>query len=207
MLATAAPALASDSLSAAATPYQNEQIADALANNPSGTRVAPAVVEWNNGSVTMTVPYTADGSVSSLSAGAIATVPAGSDATVTSGSESLTSARSEVVTPDSAASNCPSYNPLGEANWSCVYNETDGNGTRLQFKDADIFQDLRAYGGFSWVTLSWANHLGVRAWLFPQESLSSNPSLCMGPNSSGSNSQGSWSGDEYIYIGTNSSPC
>ncbi len=107
----------------------------------------------------------------------------------------------------SAFDNCPSYNPLGESNWACVFNATNGNGTRLMFKDSGYFQDLHKYGGFSWVTLSWANHLSVRAWLFPQQSLNSNPSLCMGPNSSASNSIGPWSGDEYIYIGSNHNHC
>src|ERR1700733_1042334 len=63
---------AADSASAGATAYQNASIAAALANNPTGVRIAPAVVEWNNGSVIMTVPTSAGANAATQPAAATA---------------------------------------------------------------------------------------------------------------------------------------
>jgi hypothetical protein len=48
---------------AAANSYQNAQIASALAGAPDGVRVGADQVEWNNYSVVLTVPATANASV------------------------------------------------------------------------------------------------------------------------------------------------
>ena len=197
--AIAGPA-AADSLSVSATPYQNATIGSALANDPLGVRIAPAVVEWGNGAIVLTVPTTPSGNVTTLPSAATST------GLVSTGPLSLSSTAA-TVTPDGSTSSCPGWSVFGSVAYSCVYNATNWDGTRLQFRDQNIFQDLRKYGGYSWTTLSFVNNLGDRSWLFPSQSTNSSPSLCMGPQSQGSNSQGAWSGDEYIWIGTNTSPC
>ena len=199
-LVTAGPAAAANSLSSSATPYQNSTISSALTSDPSGVRIAPAVVEWGNGDVVMTVPATATGNVSALPSAETSAGPV-------SAGPLLLASTAATVTPDGSTSTCPGWTIFGQAAYSCVYNATNWNGTRLQFRDQNIFQDLRKYGGYSWTTLSFVNNLSDRSWLFPSQSTSSSPSLCMGPQSVGSNSQGAWSGDEYIWIGTNPNPC
>ena len=88
---------------AEATSYQNSVLAKALINNPSGVRISPDKVEWNNGSVIMAVP----------------------------------------AGPDASSPPCP--NTL-TTHWTCVYNQTNWNGTQLEFKDQGYYQDLYAYG-------------------------------------------------------------
>jgi hypothetical protein len=178
--------------SAQASQYQNRVIAAALQTNPSGTRIAPDMVEWNNDSVLMTVPTTSDG------APGVATATA---ATVRSKRHRATAA---------ATGGCPTPNWLGEGYyWECVYNQVDWHGTRLQFKDAGYYQDLWSYGGNSWHTESWSQTRGQRSWLNQYANHnSSGASLCMSGNAAGSDTaslSASW--DRWIYLSDNYAHC
>lgn len=178
------------SLSQMATPYQNATIAAALARNPAGVRVAPAVVTWNGGDVVMTVPATAKGSVAALPPSAT--------------SNARFRPRIRAIMAGSRDS-CPA----GVFTfWSCVYNQTNWNGTKLEFKDTGYYQDLYAYGGTSWVTLSWSNRASHRTWLNQYANHNnSGASLCMTGGGAGSNSFGPWSADRWIYLSTNTDHC
>ena len=150
---------------AKATNYQNSTITAALHNNPSGKRISPSEVEWNNGSVIMVVP----------------------------------------TGPDNSSPPCPN---TFTTHWTCVYNQTNWNGTQLEFKDQGYYQDLYAYGGSGWRTDSFDNELRQRTWLNQYESHThSGASLCMSPQATSADSVGSWSPDRWIYLSTNGSPC
>jgi hypothetical protein len=58
--------------------------------------------------------------------------------------------------PDTYPGNCPTGGDF-DTGWTCVYNNTNFNGTQLQFHDCCYYQDLQAFGGSSWVTLSFIN--------------------------------------------------
>jgi hypothetical protein len=92
--------------------------------------------------------------------------------------------------------------------WTCVYNQTNWNGTQLQFKDQGYYQDLYAYGGSGWRTYSYDNELRQRTWLNQYESHThSGISLCMSPQAISADSAGPWSADRWIYLSTNGNPC
>lgn len=169
---------------AKATAYQDSTIAAAMARKPGGVRIAPAVVEWNRGTVVMTVPSTPRGNVAALPSSATAGAP---------------------TPPRGSRSSCPT----GELNqWSCVYNQTYWNGTRLEFQSIGYYQDLYSYGGTSWVTLSWVNQTDHRTWLNQYANHSnSGASLCMTGGGAGSNSFGPWSADRWIYLSSNTAHC
>jgi hypothetical protein len=101
---------------AAATSYQQREVAAALANNPAGTCIGPGTVEWSHPTVIMKVPRS----------------------------------------PDSYPGNCPTGGDF-DTGWTCVYNDTNFNGTQLQFHDCCYYQDLQAFGGPSWQSLSYIN--------------------------------------------------
>ena len=110
------------------------------------------------------------------------------------------------VTPDaSPGGNCPT----GFAqHWACVFNQTQWNGTMLEFHDMGYYQDLYSYGGSSWVTRSYYNYIGVRTWLNQYAShTNSGASLCMSPDSLSGNYSGPAEHDEWIYVSTNSLSC
>lgn len=184
-----ASSAAADAVSAAATPYQNATIAAALANNPAGTRVAPAVVSWDAGTVQMVVP----------------SGPGGSTATLSPTATGSGSGANLGALPNGSRSSCPSSL---FTQWSCVYNGYSWNGTMLEFQDSGYYQNLYQYGGTNWVTLSWSNTTGDRAWLNQNEN-HNNPGaeLCMTPGGAGSNSFGPWSGDQWYYLSNNTSQC
>jgi hypothetical protein len=177
-------------LSKLATPYQNATIAAALARNPAGVRVAPAVVTWDRGDVVMTVPATPKGNVIALPASAKSSARYHPKImAITAGSR------------DSCPAGVFTF-------WSCVYNQTNWNGTRLEFKDTGYYQDLYAYGGTNWVTLSWSNRASHRTWLNQYANHNnSGASLCMTGGGAGSNSFGPWSADRWIYLSTNTDHC
>lgn len=175
---------AANGLSPQATAYQNSTIAAAIAHHPGGVRIAPAVVEWNHGTVVMTVPASPRGNVLALPSSATTGAPA---------------------PPRGSRSSCPT----GELNqWSCVYNQTYWNGTRLEFQSIGYYQDLYSYGGTNWVTLSWVNQTDHRTWLNQYAShTSSGASLCMTGGGAGSDSFGPWSADRWIYLSSNTAHC
>jgi hypothetical protein len=156
---------ATSPFAAQATSYQNSVIVKALANSPTGIRVSPSEVKWDNGDVVMNVP----------------------------------------AGPDYSSPPCPS---TLTSHWTCVYNNTNWNGTQLEFKDVGIYQDLYAYGGSGWRTDSFDNELNNRTWLNQYENHShSGISYCMSPNAISSDSIGSWSPDRWIYISPNNQGC
>jgi hypothetical protein len=163
-------------------------ITNALMQNPQGVRTGVGQVQWEGGSVVMTVAPT-------------------SDSLLTSASDLDTSDAVSVPSAAAGTGGCRSVSIIGTGyDWSCVYNNTDFRGTRLQFKDTGSFQSLDNYVS-GWVTYSWSNTRSGRAWLFPKKSLSSNPSLCMSPNSAAGYPGGSALGDTYIYLSTNKATC
>jgi len=62
MLPAAAASARTARYTAGATGYQNDTIAQALANNPAGRRISASQIEWNDGTVVMAVPVTPDAS-------------------------------------------------------------------------------------------------------------------------------------------------
>lgn len=152
---------------AEATSYQNATLAAALANNPSGTRIGPTQVEWNNGTVIMTVP----------------------------------------ATPNGSASSCPGASFSHPTGWTCVYNNTHFNGTRLQFADAGYYQDLEAYGGLRWNSHSYSNTRPFRSWLNQYTTADHGFSLCMEPNGAAGVIAEPIIFDRWILLTTNSAHC
>ena len=109
------------------------------------------------------------------------------------------------LAPD-ASDTCPA--PIIGTRWSCVYDEVNFGGIRLQFSDAGYYQDLHYYGGNEWETESWSNTRGQRAWLNEYEShTNSGESLCMTGNAHSGHSQGEYSYDRWIYLSTNYDAC
>lgn len=109
------------------------------------------------------------------------------------------------ATPNASSPPCPSSL---FTHWTCVYNQTNWNGTQLEFKDQGYYQDLYAYGGSGWKTYSYDNELRQRTWLNQYESHThSGITLCMSPQAISANSVGNWSADRWIYLSTNGNPC
>lgn len=107
--------------------------------------------------------------------------------------------------PDDSSPPCPSTT---FTHWTCVYNQTNWNGTQLEFKDQGFYQDLYAYGGSGWRTNSYDNELRQRTWLNQREShTSSGITLCMSPQATSADSAGPWSPDRWIYLSTNGAGC
>jgi hypothetical protein len=107
--------------------------------------------------------------------------------------------------PNYSSPPCPS---TFTSHWTCVYNQTNWNGTQLEFHDVGFYQDLYSYGGSGWYTRSFDNELNNRTWLNQYANhQASGISYCMSPNAISANSNGSWSHDRWIYISPNNAGC
>jgi hypothetical protein len=105
-----------------------------------------------------------------------------------------------------ATDSCPA--PIIGTRWTCVYDESYFNGTRLQFSDAGYYQDLWYYGGSDWETHSWSNTRGQRSWLNEYEShTDSGYSLCMTGNAHAGVYDGLAASDRWIYLSSNYAAC
>jgi hypothetical protein len=207
----ASPAAASSDatrFASEATAYQNATIASALGNNPSGVRTGPATVQWRGGAVVMTVPVTVTASVAQPSA--VAASPARAHAVF---ARMRVASRRHGARAHIAATGtfgCPKNGFLQTGNdWTCVYNQLQGAGTRLQFQDAGYYQDLHHYGGNNWISESYSNTRGQRSWLNENDDHNnSGASYCMsGHTASGNMTASRAIYDRWIYLSTNSDPC
>jgi hypothetical protein len=209
--ATAGPALAADApngFASEATGYQNAVIADALSNNPTGVRTGPSTVEWKSGAVIMTVPATATAAVDAPLSPTASASRTRSVFGVTRHAQRRRGDRARIAATGTYG--CPANGPLqGGNDWTCVYNQLRGAGTRLQFQDAGYYQDLHAYGGNNWITESYSNTRGQRSWLNQYaDHDNSGASYCMsGHTASGNMTASPAIFDRWIYLSTNSAAC
>jgi len=163
-MAKAATTPAHPGYAAEATSYQNTTLGAALATVPSGVRISPSTVEWNDDAVLMTVP---------------------------------TAAHPATAIP--ATLSC-------DNGYTCVYNEPNLGGVRLQFRDAGYYQNLDQYVK-NWQTRSWRNRYPDRAWLNQYRTADHGASLCIQGYTLGYNYDGPAKADQWILLTTNNAPC
>jgi hypothetical protein len=104
------------------------------------------------------------------------------------------------------ADTCPA--PIIGRRWTCVYDDFNFRGVRLQFSDAGYYQDLHYYGGGDWVTHSWSNTRSQRSWLnYYPGSGNHGLSYCMTGNAHAGVLEDAASTDRWIILEDNPERC